>query len=222
MNKSICSFMIIVSCCIFFSGCDSTAKVIRDNYPKISNLSGESNLDKFTGSSFRNYFLYKTSLKSDFNQLYFLSYSYHHHSEYSSVDIDVYSTLLSYGNTLVALGNIFDSAYVKKNSNVSLTSYLIMDESVISKNITFELGFAAKDIGPGRLRGTSSNRSATLAIKDKHGNVLFDISDEKSYVAVEIVSVENNVVYGKFNAQLVGRKHEVYLNIQEGEFWVRI
>jgi hypothetical protein len=222
MNKTIGYFIVIVLLCAVFSGCGTYTKMVRDEYPKISGISKVTNNDKFVKSSFKNYFMYKTSLKCDFDLLYFLSYSYHYSSQYTSTDIDIYSTVLFQGNYVSTLGNIFDNAYVKKNSNITATSYLILDESVISKKIALELSFTMNDIKPGRLRGTTSDRSASLVLRDRDGKILFDISDSKSYVAVEIVSVENNIAYGKFQAQLVGHKKELYLGIQEGEFWLKI
>ncbi len=222
MRKTLCVTIAAALLSLACTGCGTYTKMVRDEYPKISSVSKESNLDKFSKSSFKNYFMYKTSLKCDFDLLYFLSYSYHYSGDYGSTDIDIYSTLLFQGNYVSVLGNIFDDAYVKKNNSVSATSYLIVDESVISKKLVLELSIKTNALKPGRLRGTSADRSATLVLKDKDGKILFDVSDDKSYVAVEIVSVENDIAYGQFKAELVGHKEDVHLGIQEGEFWIKL
>ncbi|MBN2532156.1 MAG: hypothetical protein JXB88_04660 [Spirochaetales bacterium] len=222
MNK-----FLIYSVCIMvffcsFSGCKTYTETVRYRYDKIAGPAEESNNEKFKKSSFKNFFTYKTSLRSDFDITYFTSYYRIIRSDYGSSTVIINSSMLYPGKHITTLGNIYADSFVKNENSFTITSYLMVNELVVSKVITLELVMTIDEIKPERYRGTITNPEVLFTLKDKNGEILFDISDEDSFIALEILSVEDSIAYGIFEAQLVGHKEEVYLSIKEGEFWIKI
>ncbi len=200
-----------------FTGCGTTVNRVRNAWEKISAKSTKDNFAKFEDSSFKNYFMYKNSLKSDFDLAYFTSYYY---SSYGTT-IQVRSSRLFTGDNVVALGNIFSNAYVKNDSRVSATSYLLMREGLITKTLTMVMNFNMAEVKTGHYRGTGSSPVVDVVLKDEKGKTLFDLSDPKCYLAVEVLSTDSRFIEGKFTGRLIGRKKAVFLDIREGEFWIK-
>jgi len=222
MHRHMESLIICALLAVILLGCDTTTAAVRARYSPLSSASTERNEDKFSASTFKNYFSYKTSLRSHFGLKYFQSYYYRYVSQYSSSTVDIFSSLLLPGENFTTFGNIFPDAYAKEDGEIVVKAYLIDEEIVISRSISLELTLRMHEPRPGHYRGTIGDPSILLAIKDRSGRTLFDISDKNSFLALEIVSVDRNIVYGKFSANLVGHKKEAYLNITEGEFLLKM
>jgi hypothetical protein len=211
----------LILAAVSFSGCGTYTKSVRDSYAAIALPATETNGAKFLKSSFNSYFTYKTTLQSDYDMIYFRSYYYYYRSDYGSSEVSIYSTLLIPGDSIITMASTSGNSVGRTDSGTVVTSSHMVDEILLSRAMNMELAFKFKDLKPGFYKGTAANPIVLLSIKDRKGKSLFDVSDNKSFVALEILSVDNGVVSGKFNAKLVGRKREEYLNIKEGEFWFK-
>jgi hypothetical protein len=205
---------------LLLTGCGMYNKNVRDSYAdkKIAFPLSMENPEKASKSTFKNFLTLKISRSCDFDLLHFKSLSYHYQGQYSSTDVDIYSTLITPKDLYVALANVMPD-YLQKASDGSyiVRSYLLSkDETLLTKDLCCEIRLNKQNLAT----GTYDKSMVEVTIKNKNGGLLFDSKQADAEIAFTIKEISNNLLF----AQLSGKSviNGTPYTIHDGNLWVKL
>jgi hypothetical protein len=217
MKKLTCAFLVIS---LFLSNCGMYNRRVRNSYAdkKLAYATDMDNYQKASASTFKNYMKLTTSRVCDFDLYRFCSYSYHYQSQYTSTDIDIYSSLIKPKQFCTTLGNVMND-YLKKNADGTyvIRSYsLLDDETLLTKDLTCEIVISADRLDPGTYDGNSIH----VTIIDESGILLFDSKAAGAQAQLKINGINNNVLYASVSGScsINGNRYTIH----DGDFWVKM
>lgn len=217
MKNLFCAFLVMS---LFLSNCGMYNQSVRNSYAdkKLAYATDVDNFQKASASTFKNYMKLKTSRGCDFDLYRFLSYSYHYSGQYTSTDIDIYSSLIKCKQLFTTLGNVMDD-YLTKNADGAyvIKSYSLLDnETLLTKDLTCEIVISADRLEPGTYDGNSIH----VTIIDESGTLLFDSKAAGAQAQLKINGINNNVLYASMtgSCSINGNRYTIH----DGDFWVKM
>lgn len=225
--KTVFSLVLIAA---MLTGCTTYTDLVRTRYRKIASLSEQNNYEKLADSSFNSYTIYRAHLESDFALQYFWSYRYHYYYSYGftsySYDVDIYSSLLFPGESLIQMGNPFADHFSENDSGSTIRLYLLSRQTFLSKRYYLELRIdGSVELSPGVYRARGSGTPVSLVLRDRAGRSLFASTEgHDAFLDIEVVEIRNNILYATYSGKLGSTRGErsAYYDIYNGEIWIKL